>query len=136
MTTEPESEAIAQPFHILCADDDLFVLAALNDALQAAGHRVELVTNGLDAINRIRAVPTDLDLIITDTRALGLDGFGLVAKAREVGFSGKIIVFANPLSREERERFRELGVDRIVDKPDAAQELLSTVARFARARTA
>ena len=56
-----------------------------------------------------------------------LDGFGVVQQARSAGFSGKIIVYANALSPEDRQRYAELRVDRVIDKPGKSGELVGAI---------
>jgi hypothetical protein len=46
------------------------------------------------------------------------------------GYQGKIIIFANSLSPEDRQRYRELRVDRVIDKPGKAGELMGAVSEL------
>jgi len=59
-----------------------------------------------------------------------LDGFGVVEQARSAGFAGKIIVFANALSAEDRQRYAALQVDRVIDKPGKSGELLGVISEL------
>lgn len=115
------------PLRVLCADDNVLVLDMLSKTLQSAGHHVEVATDGRAAVSRVEADPGYFHLIVTDTRMPRLDGFGLVEQARSAGFAGKIIVFANSLSPEERQRYADLRVDRVIDKPGKAGELIGAV---------
>jgi len=74
--------------------------------------------------------PDYFQLIVTDTRMPRLDGFGLVEEARSAGFGGKIIVFANALSAEDRQRYADLQVDRVIDKPGKAGEIIEAVSEL------
>ena len=116
-----------QSLRVLCADDNLLVLDMLAKTLESAGHRVEVATDGHAAISRLTEDPHYFNLIVTDTRMPRLDGFGLVEQARSVGFGGRIIVFANALSADERRRYEELRVDRVIDKPGKAGELVGAI---------
>jgi CheY-like chemotaxis protein len=116
-----------QSLRVLCADDNLLVLDMLAKTLESAGHHVEVVTDGRAAISRLTEDPAYFHLIVTDTRMPKLDGFGLVQEARSAGFGGRIIVFANALSAEERQRYAELRVDRVIDKPGKAGELVGAI---------
>jgi two-component system cell cycle response regulator CpdR len=116
-----------QSLRVLCADDNLLVLDMLAKTLESAGHQVEVVTDGRAAISRLTEDPDYFHLIVTDTRMPKLDGFGLVQEARSAGFGGRIIVFANALSAEERQRYAELRVDRVIDKPGKAGELVGAI---------
>jgi CheY-like chemotaxis protein len=116
-----------QPLRVLCADDNVLVLDMLSKTLQSAGHHVEVATDGRAAVSRVEEDPAYFHLIVTDTRMPRLDGFGVVEQARSAGFSGKIIVFANALTAEDRQRYADLQVDRVIDKPGKSGELVGAV---------
>jgi CheY-like chemotaxis protein len=119
-----------QPLRVLCADDNALVLDMLAKTLKSAGHHVEVARNGRAAVTRVAKDPGYFHLIVTDTRMPGLDGFGVVQEARSAGYQGKIIVFANSLSPEDRQRYRELRVDRVIDKPDKTGKLVVAVSEL------
>jgi two-component system response regulator MprA len=116
-----------QPLRVLCADDDALVLDMLSRTLQAAGYQVEVAADGRAAIERVEQNPAYFHIIVTDTRMPRLDGFGVVTQARSAGFAGKIIVFANALSGEERQRYADLEVDRVIDKPGKPGDLVRAI---------
>jgi two-component system cell cycle response regulator CpdR len=119
-----------QSLRVLCADDNLLVLDMLAKTLESAGHHVEVVTDGRAAVSRLMEDPDYFQVIVTDTRMPKLDGFGLVQEARSAGFGGRIIVFANALSAEERQRYADLRVDRVIDKPGKAGELVGAISKL------
>ena len=115
---------------ILCADDNTELVELLGDMLRFYGYRVECAHDGEQALKAVEDGPGKFDLLITDMQMPGLDGADLVVKAREAGFAGKVIVFAGALSAEERQRFGDLAVEAIVDKPAEHRQLISVVARL------
>jgi CheY-like chemotaxis protein len=119
-----------QPLRVLCADDNLRVLEMLAKRLKSAGHLVEVATDGRAAVTRVENDPNYFHVIVTDTRMPRLDGFGLVEEARSAGYQGKIIVFANSLTAEDRQRYQELRVDRVIDKPDKNDELVGAISEL------
>lgn len=119
-----------QPLRVLCADDNLLVLDMLAKTLTSAGHHVEVATDGHAAVTKVAKDPNYFQLIVTDTRMPRLDGFGVVREARSAGYQGKIIVFANALSPEERQRYDELRVDRVIDKPGQTGELIGAISEI------
>jgi len=119
-----------QSLRVLCADDDVLVLDLLAKTLRMAGHHVQVATDGRAAVKKVEEDPSYFHLIVTDTRMPALDGFGLVQEARSAGFHGKIIVFANSLSPEERQRYQDLQVDRVIDKPGRSGELIDAVSQL------
>jgi CheY-like chemotaxis protein len=119
-----------QPLHILCADDNAELVELIAESLQFYGYQVDWVLNGEDALKTIAADPDEFDLLITDMEMPLLDGYGLVVKAREAEFRGKVIVFAGALSSQDRERFGALSVEAIIDKPANHRQLIGVVARL------
>jgi CheY-like chemotaxis protein len=119
-----------RPLRVLCADDNVLVLDMLSKTLESVGHRVEVATDGRAAVSRVEEDPDYFQLIVTDTRMPRLDGFGVVEKARSAGFAGKIIVFANSLSPEDRQRYADLHVDRVIDKPGKSGELVGAISEL------
>lgn len=116
-----------QPLRVLCADDNALVLDMLAKTLKSAGHHVEVASDGRAAVSRVREDPDFFQLIVTDTRMPRLDGFGVVEQARSAGFRGRIIVFSSSLSDEERQRYAQLQVDRVIDKPGKTGELIGAI---------
>jgi CheY-like chemotaxis protein len=116
-----------QQLRVLCADDNALVRDMVAKTLQSAGYHVEVAPDGRAAVARVAKDPGYFQLIVTDTRMPRLDGFGVVQEARSVGYQGKIIIFANSLTPEDRQRYRELRVDRVIDKPGKTGELVEAV---------
>jgi CheY-like chemotaxis protein len=119
-----------RPLRVLCADDNALVLDMLSKTLESVGHQVEVATDGRAAVSRVKQDPEYFQLIVTDTRMPRLDGFGVVEQARSAGFAGKIIVFANSLSPEDRQRYVDLHVDRVIDKPGKSGELMGAISEL------
>ncbi|MBV9617793.1 MAG: response regulator [Verrucomicrobia bacterium] len=119
-----------QPLRILCADDNAELVELIAESLQFYGYQVDWVLNGSDALNLLRGEPDKFDLLITDMEMPLLDGYELVVRAREAKFRGKVIVFAGALSLHDRERFGQLAVEAIIDKPANHRQLIGVVARL------
>lgn len=132
MSNGEKSHQVIQPhpLRVLCADDNVLVLDMLAKTLESAGHHVEVAKDGRAAVTRVARDPNYFQLIVTDTRMPRLDGFGVVREARSAGYQGKIIIFANSLSPEDRQRYRDLRVDRVIDKPGKAGELVGAVSEL------
>jgi CheY-like chemotaxis protein len=126
---EPESTH-RHSLRILCADDNVELVELVSDMLRFYGYRVECVYDGAQALAAIATDPGKFDLLITDMQMPALDGHDLVVQARRAGFHGKVVVFAGALSLEERQRFGQLEVEAIVDKPANHRQLISVVARL------
>lgn len=112
---------------ILCVDDNVELLQILKERFEKAGYDVDISPNGFQAVARLNRNPSKYQVVVTDIRMPGLDGFGLIEQARVGGYGGPFVVFAAALSPDQRQRLNELGVRRIIDKPGLAGELLNSV---------
>jgi CheY-like chemotaxis protein len=116
-----------QNFSILCVDDDGGFLTLLQQMLAAGGYSPEIAANGFVALAKINKRPQAFQLVITDLRMPGLDGFALIEQARMAGYHGAFAVLAGSISPDDRHRLRELRVNNILEKPSRAAELLVAV---------
>jgi CheY-like chemotaxis protein len=119
---------------VLCAEDDPCIAKLLKIGLDGVGHFVECVANGSDAVERIRAKPDFFDLVITDHRMPNGTGMTLVQALREMAFLRRIFVHSSALGLADKEAYRRLAVDRMVEKPSESGELMRAVAEFVRAK--
>lgn len=122
----------SKTLRVLCAEDDPHIATLLKAGLVNAGHFVECVADGNDALERIHAQPDFYDLLITDHRMPRSTGLMLVRAARERGFTGRIIVHCSGLTERDAEAYHALAVDRLFEKPLQSAELLRIVSGFAR----
>ena len=117
----------SRPLRVLCVDDDVFVLGLVQETLQSAGFDVQTALDGAHALQKIALEDRPYDLVIADGRMPHLDGWGFIMQARAGGYKGKIIVFSAYIDDDERKRYRALDIDRILEKPPGAGELLRAV---------
>lgn len=95
--------------------------------LTVKGYRVASAADGRDALAEFLSHPEAYDLIITDQSMPSLTGLEWLQAIRDAGFAGKIIVFAATLPDELVKRFRELGVERILNKSGSLKSLLDAI---------
>jgi signal transduction histidine kinase/CheY-like chemotaxis protein len=123
-----------QPLNVVIADDtptNCFVLSSL---LRELGHTVEVLTNGLDLLNRLRPVAAgrggapSVDLVLTDIQMPLMDGDAAVKRIRLIeGCAGSrhipiIGVTARALPGEI-ESLRVAGLDDVLVKPVEEDEI-------------
>ena len=111
---------------ILVVDDDALVLMNTADMLEDLGHRVDSVTSGADALERLKV--QRYDLVVTDHAMPRMTGAQLVAEIRK-DFPGLPVVLATG--------YAELPAGAAVDtprlsKPFSQTDLAEAVARAAR----
>ena len=102
---------------ILIADDEPSVAISLSVVLRAAGHSVESVSDGQQALAKIAENLGKFDLLIADNTMAPITGSELVRKLRARNFPGRIIILSGHLTPELERIYHTLGVDGIVHKP-------------------
>jgi two-component system response regulator PilR (NtrC family) len=113
--------------NLLIVDDELGMRQFLTHLFQRDGHSVRAAGNGHEAMDLLRAAPSDL--IISDVRMPDMDGIELLRAARELLPEVEVVMmtaFANVDSA--REAFL-LGAYDFVQKPFDNDLLRETVAR-------
>lgn len=117
-----------------CAEDNPDIAAVMKTGLCHAGHFVECVADGAEALERIKAQPDFFDVLITDHRMPRATGLMLVRSLRDSGFVGWIIVHCSGLTERDAAAYKVLAVERLFDKPSQSAELLRIVLSFTRAK--
>ena len=134
-SADVECSSATPPLRVLIADDTPTNCIILQSMLEDAGHSVEVVTNGLDLLNRLRPIAvgddsgSHFDLVLTDIQMPLMDGNTAVRKLRilekSCGTNRRlpiVAVTAHALPDEQR-AMRQAGVDGIVTKPVSPAEL-------------
>jgi len=100
---------------ILIVDDEESVCMVLTRVLEGAGHDVQVASNGREAIDRLKDEP--FDLIITDLKMPGIDGLGVLAKAKETDPLCEVIVITGYASVDSAVEVMRLGAYDYITKP-------------------
>lgn len=119
-----------QSLRILIAEDNLVNQLIASDTLESAGHRVDVVSNGVEAIEAVTAFP--YDLILMDIFMPEMDG--LTATKRIRAMPGEvsnipIIALTADAMAGEREKYLAAGMNDYLSKPFEMQQLLRTIKR-------
>lgn len=121
-----------QTLRVLVVDDDVHVLSLVTDTLNAEGYDVQTAIDGAHALQKIATADLPYHLLIVDGRMPNLDGWKCIVQARAGGYKGRIIVFSAYLGDEdEQRRYRELTIDRAIEKPPRRGELVQAVKEIA-----
>jgi two-component system cell cycle sensor histidine kinase/response regulator CckA len=118
----------AEPLRILCVDDDLAVLAALDAMLRDAGHDTVCLASARDALGQLEERPTAFDLVITDYTMPHLTGIELARGIEGVRSDLPVILmsgYADIHGLESRPR----NIRSVLQKPMTLNMLLSAVQR-------
>lgn len=114
----PRRAPEASPMTILVAEDNRDNQIIIRDILVAAGHHVDIVDNGHEAVRAVR--PGKYDVILMDVRMPVMDGFEATRKIR-AKLNGdrrvRIIALTAHAMRGVREQCLAAGMDDYITKP-------------------
>ena len=111
--------------NILLAEDDLSMREFLARALRRAGHEVEAVGDGLDAMSFIAATP--FDLLLADVVMPGLDGIELARRAAKEQPGIKVMFITGFAAVALKARDESQRGARVLSKPFHLKDLVEEV---------
>jgi|GEM_PF-2859000 len=121
---------------ILLAEDSQVNQILTVAMLEKAGYRVDIVSNGLEAVQALRALP--YELVLMDVAMPALDGFQATAQIRRLpGQQNRvpIIAITGDSHAQVRERCSAVGMNDCLTKPLDQAQLLAVVERWLPAAT-
>jgi len=112
---------------LLVVDDDPSLLLAVSETLRAEGYEVQTARRGSEAM--IRVAESLPDLIISDIRMPGMDGYAFVRNLRASPRPRLVPIIFLTAKDETADRIAgfRTGVDAYVTKPFESEELLAIV---------
>ena len=113
--------------NILIVDDEPKICQFLEVLLRREGYRVGSVFNAADALVVVEKGP--YDLIITDLKMPGMDGFELIGRLKQIRNDIPIIMITGYATVETAVKAMRYGVDDYVTKPFNVEELRKVIAR-------
>ncbi len=126
---EPRSDGAARPgrMAVLVVDDSISVRRGVARQLHGLGLEVDEVSDGLEALGRLRTAR--YGLVVTDLEMPRLDGLALLAEMKRSSNLSPIpvVVASTRDDPETRRRVLELGARALLSKPVDLQELTRIV---------
>lgn len=133
---EKEAEQPSRRLRILLAEDNQVNQLLASLMLQKKGHRVDAVSNGIEAVKAVQTIP--YDLILMDVQMPEMGGLEATAKIRrlpgEVCHIPIIALTANAM-KGDRESYLAAGMDDYVSKPIDEAVLMAALARWSAIKT-
>jgi signal transduction histidine kinase/ActR/RegA family two-component response regulator len=107
----------ARPVRVLVVEDNVDAADSLATLLRLWGHEVEVVHDGLEALEVARAYQPEV--VLLDIGLPGLDGYQVAERLRgEVGLRNALLVAMTGYGQpEDRQRSHEAGIDHHFVKP-------------------
>lgn len=119
----------ASPQKILIADDEKAIAKALSLKLANAGFITEVAVNGLEAIEKIKAIK--FDIIVLDLIMPEKDGFAVLEYLRDNKIKSPVLVASNLSQEGDLTRAKELGaVDYFIKSNVSLQEIVTNIKRI------
>jgi chemotaxis protein histidine kinase CheA/CheY-like chemotaxis protein len=116
-------KATARQAPILVVDDSISVRRVVTRNLRTLGYAVEEVSNGLEALGRLRS--KSYAMVLTDLEMPHLDGLELLAELGRLQLHGAVpvVVASTKNDPETRRRVLDLGARAFLTKPVESDEL-------------
>lgn len=116
-----------KPKTVMIIDDELDMLDTCSRVIKRMGHECRTYDEGAKAINDMEQVQPDL--IITDLKMPGCDGFQVLAKAKELLPDTGVIVITGYASVDTAVKAMKEGARDYLAKPFSVEELQITVGK-------
>ncbi len=130
-TTEVNTgQSDQRSFRILVAEDNLVNQKVIRSLLVCAGHTVDIVVDGQEAVDAVNS--HSYDLVLMDIHMPKMDGITATKLIRERGGNGAtvpIIAVTAKAMEGDREIYLAAGMNDFVSKPINTAELHEAIAR-------
>jgi two-component system sensor histidine kinase/response regulator len=115
--------------YILLAEDNKINQKLVKDILIKAEHNVDIVENGREAVEKVKAV--SYDLVLMDLQMPEMDGMEAAQIIRKEGFPKlPIIALTASAFQKDREKCMASGMNDFISKPLRRTELLNVISKW------
>lgn len=113
---------------ILIVDDDAIVVHSCRRILEAEGMDIQSADTVAAGLSILAA--EKIDMMITDIKMPGQDGFEMIKRARKIRPEMPILMMTGYLTAETIEAGRRAGADNCIAKPFTPEELIQAVKKI------
>ena len=119
---------------VLAVDDSPINRMVVERALKVEGAHVTLATNGQEALDRLRAQPTQFDVVLMDIQMPVMDGLAATRVIRtELGQTSlPVIALSAGVLAEEQQQAIDAGVNDFLAKPMNLEQMTDMLLRYCR----
>jgi len=115
-------------FKILFVDDDTSLNQLLEKALSERGYQVDIVADGLSALNMLEK--RYYDVAVLDNYLPKMNGIEVLKHIREQKLTTKVIMITAVDEQQLAHESIKLGADAILAKPFEFEKLISSIERL------
>ncbi len=115
--------------NILIAEDDFVIQLVLDMAMRRWGFDYDIVSNGIEAVKRVRAKPGLYDLCIMDVSMPVMDGIEATRRIREEAGYLPILGYSSDITL--RGRCLDAGMDGFLLKPCSMEQMFAVINNLA-----
>ena len=113
--------------HILIAEDDCLLLCSMRFALRCGGYHVTMVTNGVNALQKIIYGSVRYDLLVTDVQMPLCNGIQLLDNLKRERISIPVIAISAYDDYHTMKCLSEKGCRCFIGKPFSSTELKNCI---------
>ncbi len=124
----PTTAHPARHLRILVAEDSATNQAVIRAMLEKLGHRADVVGNGLEAVEAVKALP--YDVVLMDVMMPEMDGIEATQVIRALPAPLSLIPILGltaHVSTDDHASYRLLGMDQVISKPVTMQVLVAAI---------
>ena len=114
---------------VLVVDDDGVQAESLSAMLERLGYISAFATEGIKALEMLRADPRAFDVIVTDQNMPHMSGTTLAEVAMRIRKDLPVIICTGCLDKSGEEKVAHLGIRELVMKPFTLREIASAIRR-------
>jgi CheY-like chemotaxis protein len=112
---------------ILVIDDEQISREGVGEVLREEGYEVTLAVDGQEAIALLPSFRPDL--VLTDLRMPGLDGFGVLNHVKNLSPATPVMIFTADTTIDAQRTAKRLGAQGYINKPLNFDDMLVQIAR-------
>lgn len=124
-------EPCQRPLRVMCLDDEPSVAHVAREALALRGHTAYAITNGIEALERFKADPQAIDVLVTDQTMPQIKGTALILACRAIRPDLPCVLMTGLGDDDTLQGVPMLGIGEVLQKPFSPGALVTATERAA-----
>ncbi len=114
---------------VLYVEDDKYIRSNVTELLNNLFGSVTSANDGLDGLETYKTA--EYDIVITDIKMPRMNGITMIEEIQKINNDQMIVITTAHDEQEYQERFKELGIAHVLQKPITFDSLLQTLQAIA-----